>query len=101
MLTYPADFPSTNLPFRGIKDEEMQASFRSLLSLIEQMRARLAIVLNNNTVQYVSQNDEPTLDDGRWTIWKDADAASGQPSHYLLYNDGGTTVKWTSSTLVP
>lgn len=47
-MLYPADYPSTNIPFREIRDEATQSSLRTLLSVLEQLRNRVAAVLNRN-----------------------------------------------------
>ena len=101
MKTFPHRFPATDVPLREIEDGAVVRSLGRVLRVVEQLRDRVADVLNFNTVQYISQNAQPTPEVGQIMVWKDADAASGQPSHYLLYNDTGTIAKWTSSSLVP
>ena len=101
MKQYPGDFPSTNVPFREAKDPAIQGAVRFVLSIIEQMRARISDVVNTNTITFVADNSQPTVPDGQAVLWRDADAASGQPSHYLIFQDGATTIKWAGDHLVP
>lgn len=76
--------------------EEVGQQLRDLLLLLDTFQQLVARVVNYNEVTYVSQNDPPTPLDGRLMVWKDADAGVGNPTHYLVYNDGGTVVTFGS-----
>lgn len=91
----PTSFPVTT------RDRGLITTFGAIRRILDHMKQHIYGVINNQEIAYISQNDQPTPGEGRWNIWKDADATSGNPSHYIVYNDGGTVVVWASTTLVP
>ena len=56
--------------------------------------------INFNAIKYISQNGPPTPSDGELYLWKDADAGAGTPTHYIVYNDGGTVRTFRSVEVV-
>lgn len=91
-------------PSLDVRKPDIKAAFRELVRNLERMRNRINMVVSFNRVLYFSQNAEPTTTDieaGQTAVWKDADAATGQPSHYIVYNDGGSIIAWKSDDLVP
>ncbi len=75
-----------------------------LRRIIERVRNVLTEAINFNSVQEFDQNGTPTttqLVAGRMAIWKDADASSTNPTHFLVYNMGGTIVTFASVEVVP
>ena len=76
---------------------------KELLIELVRLQALLygAINTNETYIKYISQNSQPTVPAGEIWLWKDADATTGQPTHYLVANSGATTVTFKSDQLVP
>ena len=75
-----------------------------LVNLLTSLRDYIASVVDYNAVLYLSQNGTPSTSavlDGQMLVWKDADATMGNPTHFLVYNDGGTIVTFASVETVP
>jgi hypothetical protein len=68
---------------------------------MERIHKETAEVVNFNEVTFVSQAAQPTVTAKRVVIWKDSDATSGNSTHYIVANDGTTTVTFASVELVP
>lgn len=78
-------YPSTGLSKRRIEDSEVGNAVQEVMSIIENIRIHLADIINFNSISYISQNAQPTtLTDGQMMVWKDADATTGNPTHYIL-----------------
>lgn len=92
-------FPPIDLHSLNIEDPE--AFVRRLSDTLEELRRYVAEVVNFNSADFVSQNAQPTVESGEMKIWKDTDATSGQPTHYIVYNDGTDTVTFASEEVVP
>ena len=102
MKKLPHGHPSIN-----IKDSELEEGIpflRKLINILEDLRRTIVEVVNFNSVTYYSQNGAPTTTQvlaGQMAVWKDADAGSSTPTHYLVYNDGGTILTFASEETVP
>ena len=79
----------------------MSTVLRSLTRSISSSHNRLVEVVNFNAITEYDQNSQPTIAEGKLAIWKDADATTGNPTHYLMYNQDGTTVTFASEETVP
>lgn len=80
---------------------EMRSAVVTLTRVVERLRQVVVDVVNFNSVTEYNQAAQPTIPSGEFAIWKDSDATTGQPTHYLMYNMGGTTVTFASKELVP
>lgn len=69
---------------------------QALIHKLELMRDRIADVVNFNSVDIIESNTQPLIVAGRLTLWKDTNAGVGQPTHYLIMNDGSSTVTFAS-----
>ena len=69
---------------------------RGLLVQLDEMLDDITEVVNFNSWPYVSQATAPTPEVDQAMIWKDSNATSGNPTHFLVYNDGGTIVTFAS-----
>lgn len=95
-------FPQIHLTTEDTKDPVILV--KSLLNLLVSLRNYIAGVVDFNSFEYFTQNAAPTtaqLTAGRAAVWKDADATSGNSTHFLVYNDGGTIVTFASVETVP
>ncbi|TXH53949.1 MAG: hypothetical protein E6Q97_11920 [Desulfurellales bacterium] len=81
--------------------DDLRPILLQLLRLLEEMQTTNARVVNFNELTYVSQNAQPTPDEGKTMIWKDADATSGNPKAYIVTTQGGATYTFASEELVP
>ena len=94
-------YPRLNIDASRIDDLATREIVDELARAFETLRTVVREAVNFNRVQYVSQNAQPTPDAGAFMVWKDADATSSNPTHYLVYNDGGTVVTFASEEVVP
>ena len=96
------DFPSFFLASSSI-DDKLRPVIQALVRDIEQLQHDVVDAVNSNEtyVKFVSQNAQPTVPKGELWLWEDADATSGNPTHYLVANDGTSTVTFASQELVP
>lgn len=96
---------SYQIPSVDFREDEIERNpsgfVRRLLDVLENLRLSLVNTINFNAVTEVSQNDQPTPEVGAMMIWEDADATSTNPTHYLVYNMGGTVVTFASVQVVP
>lgn len=93
--------PPVVLNLGAIKDpllrEELLGIWRQLERVLTDVRKDLSLVDH----QYVSQNSQPTPEEGELLIWKDADATSGNPQAYIVTKQSGTVYTFASEELVP
>jgi len=80
-----------------------ERNFEGLLRELFRLRVLISNAINTNEtfITYVSQNNQPTVPAGEIWLWKDADATTGQPTHYLVANSGAATVTFKSDQVVP
>jgi hypothetical protein len=72
--------------------------FKNLVLSLRKMYGDIARAVNQNeNIQYVAQDAQPTPSLGQAMVWKDTDAGAGNSTHYLCFNDGGTIVLWGSN----
>jgi hypothetical protein len=88
--------PSIAINLDRIKDHELRAQidgiFRQLTHILSGIRRDVALVDH----QYVSQNAQPTPEEGELLVWKDADAGAGQPEAYLVTKQNGVVYTFAS-----
>ena len=90
-----------NLPWRerdvSSGDHRLLAEYlRDLIRVLKVTFDELRRVINFNAVECISQDDRPTPQPGQLLVWKDTDASTGSPTHYLVYNDGTDIVTFAS-----
>jgi len=78
---------------------------RQVLQRIDDSLSEIRKVVNYNQTYIVprslDQNSKPDPKTGEAMLWKDADAASGDPSHYLVCKDAdGVVVTFASEETV-
>jgi len=78
--------------------EALRPLIQILVRDLEKYQRTVAEAVNGNEtyIKSVSQNAQPTVPAGEIWLWHDADAAAGQPTHYLVANDGTNTVTFAS-----
>jgi hypothetical protein len=101
MASLQRGFPKFSQNMEGV-DDSVKRVVSSLLRSLEVLRKVIITVVNENEITFVSQASRPTPANGRMQVWKDSDATSGNPTHYIVYTDtNGTTVTFRSVELVP
>ncbi|MFP4086638.1 MAG: hypothetical protein ACLFUL_07580 [Desulfobacteraceae bacterium] len=72
--------------------QDLAAYMKALVRALRTMYSNIARVVNQNSVEYVSQDSRPTPSEGQMMVWEDSDAGAGEPTHYIVYTsrDGGT-----------
>lgn len=92
------------LLFQEQNFESPEDTYRFAAQLVRALREyqiEVARIVNFNGIGYVSQNGRPTPANGAIILWKDADAAAGQSTHYLVAtDDAGVTVTFKSVEVV-
>jgi len=101
MKTLSYTFPDIRLDKNQIPDEQLFNALDNFVRSIETLRKTLVEAINFNSISFVSQASQPTPAAGEWILWKDSDAGSGQPTHYIVASDGTDTVTFASEELVP
>jgi len=69
---------------------------KGLLKILRSAISDIHNVVNLNSIDYVAQDAKPTPRTGQLLVWKDTDAGAGNPTHYLVYNDGTGVVTFAS-----
>lgn len=95
-----SSFPSLNVREQDFDSPKVFRGIQNLVRVLQKMHKEIVKVVNNNAVTFVSQNDQPSPGSGQMILWKDADATAGQPTHYIVYNDGTDTVTFASEETV-
>lgn len=93
-------YPPIVVTTENIKDKSLLTPLQQLSVLIQTLRDHIREVVNFNRIGYVAQDAKPTPVAGAFTVWKDTDATGGNPTHFLVYNDGGTVVTFGSEETV-
>lgn len=102
MPTIPPDFyVPYNLDefvqaFNNRSAEDFGRSMKNLHDGIAQAYQDISGAINEG-VDYEASDSEPVPNDGHLLVWKDTGAGVGDPTHFILFNDGGTVIKWPSS----
>ena len=102
MKTIGLDFPQLRLTETEASNPRELAE--SLVNMLLSLKNYIAGVVDFNACLDFSQNGAPTTTQilaGQAAVWKDADATTGQSTHYLVYNDGGTVVTFASVETAP
>ncbi|MFB0522095.1 MAG: hypothetical protein ACETWD_11805 [Desulfatiglandales bacterium] len=95
-------FPFQEEKITGEDHEDLADYLKNLIKRLQELYGEVATVVNRNQyIEYVAQASQPTPAQGMLIVWKDTDAGTGTPTHYLVYNDGGTVVTFKSDQLVP
>jgi len=95
-MKLPSTFPTFAVRRRGFEE------IITLVRAIEDFRNKVVEAVNYNNVVVYSQDAQPTgLLSGQVALWKDTDATSGQPTHYLMASDGTDIVTFASEETVP
>jgi hypothetical protein len=84
---------------RDLKSDDPQQGvdyLRDLVKTLQKALDEIRRVVNVNAIAFKAQDDQPTPYRGQLIVWKDTDASSGSPTHYLVYNDGSDTVTFAS-----
>lgn len=100
MKLLPLNAPRLLVNLDGIS-QDLQRAFRTIMRYTDRTIHLQSDVVNFNAIVEYDQNSQPTIASGKFAIWKDADATSGNPTHYLMYNQDGTTVTFASEETVP
>lgn len=78
--------------------------FKKLIRFLNEAYEALAQTINYNAdhigPRIIEQGAQPTPDKGELVLWKDTDAAAGAPTHYLVMNNSGTVVTFSSEETV-
>ena len=102
MRQLEVSFPPMGIGSTGdIEDERVRQTILDIVDLIDRLHKYHIEVVNFNSVDEVTQASQPTPEEGRMYVWNDSNAASGQPTHYLVYNMGGTVVTFASQEVAP
>ena len=100
MKLLPTNAPRLVIDLRGVS-QEVERALRTLMRVSDKIIHLQADVVNFNAIVEYDQAAQPTITSGKFAIWKDSDATSGNPTHYLMYNQDGTTVTFASEETVP
>jgi len=97
------DFPKFfDTLLAGVTDPNTQKAFRNLSRELEKMQREMASVVNANqtAIKSISQIGAPAVLENEIWLWNDADAGEGSSTHYLIVNDGSSTVTFASKETV-
>ena len=103
MKKLPTQYPSLDLRVARDKVEipDIYLVLRDIIDAFRKFRVTTSSVINFNCVEFVSQASAPTLENGELVLWKDSDATSGNPTHYLVMKDSnGDQVTFASEETV-
>ena len=105
MKQIDANYPSLNFQ-KALIPEQYDAnklfdSISNLVTQIKRMQQVVAIALTFNAAKEHSGTTAPTPEQGEMYIWEDTGATTGQPTHYIVYNFGGTVVTFASVEVAP
>ena len=105
MKSLQANYPSLTFQKALIPDEydsdKIYAAIQNLVTQLRRLQGNVASIVTFNEVKESTGTSIPTVRSGEMYIWNDTSATSGQPTHYLVYNLGGTTVTFASVEVVP
>lgn len=84
---------------------ELTDYVRKLITWLIRTYESIARAVNHNEVHItptaVQQTTRPTPGVGELVVWKNTAATTGQSTHYLVVNEGGTVVTFASVEKVP
>ena len=93
--------PAPVISLEGVRDPDMRAALqgtiRQIIRVMDGLRKDIALVDH----RYISQNSQPTPEEGELLIWKDADATTGQPQAYIVTKQDGAVYTFASDQTVP
>lgn len=94
-------FPALRLQrTKSLTVEELIASLEELVATLKKLQKSTIEAINFNAITTLSQNGQPTPEEGQWILWHDADAAAGQPTHYIVTKMAGTVRTFRSVEVV-
>ena len=94
-------FPALRLQrTKGLTVEALISSLEELVATLKKLQKASIEAINFNAITTLSQNVQPTPEEGQWILWHDTDAAFGQPSHYIVAKMGGTVRTFRSVEVV-
>ena len=93
-------FPAVVVNLGRLTDEDVRDALRDLIRAVELVRNYLAESIAHNQMQYLSQAAQPTPGEGKWMIWKDSDAAAGQPKAYIVTKQDGVVYTFRSVEVI-
>ncbi len=100
MRALQANYPALTIQKELIPDEydasKLYDALQNIVIQLRRMQGNIASIVTFNEVKEFTGDAITTVESGQMYIWNDSDAASGQPTHYLVYNLGGTTVRFAS-----
>ena len=76
--------------------EQFTGIFRQLEFVLGLMQKDISLVDH----MYVSQNSQPTPQEGELVVWKDADAGAGQSKAYIVTKQNGQVYTFKSVEVV-
>lgn len=100
MARVSAVAPVPAISIQGIKDADLRKELQPIVSQLQRILQGLRRDISAVDHQYVSQNAQPTPDEGELIVWKDADAAAGQPKAYLVTMQDGVVYTFRSVEVV-
>lgn len=102
--------PSRQIPpgeqdVKSGKPRRLWDYFKKLISYLTDSYEDIANAINYNddhhTPRIFAQANQPTPNKGEIVLWQDTDAASGSPTHYIVWNHDGTVVTFASQETAP
>lgn len=90
------NFPAMTLRVDDFPDRKTFDGIQKLIRDLRKLQLDFVAAFNFSEIGYVSQNGQPTLEQDTITVWHDADATGGNPTHYIVINAKGTTVTFAS-----
>ena len=79
------------------KNSEVIGYFKNLVLALRRMYSDVANAMNQNEhLQYIAQDTQPTSKAGQLLVWKDTNADAGNSIWYLVYNDNGNVATFGS-----
>jgi hypothetical protein len=88
------------LPFdseaiRSRNPERLLEYIRKLVVALQDSYVQIANAVNLYP-EYLEQATQPTPAEGQLMVWKNTGATTGQATHKVVYNDGGTILTFNS-----
>ena len=79
------------------KNSEVIGYFKNLVLALRRMYSDITNAVNQNEhLQYIAQDAQPTPKAGQLLVWKDTNADAGNSIWYLVYNDNGNVATFGS-----
>jgi len=95
-LPVPPRLPWKEQDIKAGNPELLTYYLKGLIKRLKSVISEIHTVVNLNAIDFVAQDDQPEPRSGQLLVWKDTDAGTGDPTHYLVYNDGTDIVTFAS-----